>query len=61
MTDPDELARAEAEFNVADINLKKCASGKPGFGAEARYASAYQFLVRLDARPQIKLKYRSGR
>lgn len=59
--DPDEVQRAEFAFTSASDQIRKCAPGKPGFGAEAKYADAYQHLVNLGARPQIKLKYRTGR
>jgi hypothetical protein len=49
---------AASAFNDAVSNLRKCVPGKPGFGAEKRYAEAYQGLVQLGVKPQIKRKYR---
>ena len=61
VVDEDELRHAESEFNATREVLRKCLPGKPGFGNEAKYSQAYQRLVILGARPQIKLKYRKGR
>jgi hypothetical protein len=55
----DEIRHAESEYNRALIVLQKGVVGKPGFGAEAKYRQAYQWLVRLGQRPQLKLKYRN--
>jgi len=60
MIDPDELMRAEFAFSAATERLRKCEPGKHGFGIENSYANAYQRLVGLGARRQIKLKYRRG-
>jgi hypothetical protein len=54
----DEIKIAESEFNVAREKLNKCIPGNQGFGIEAKYAQAYQRLVLLGVRPQLKLKYR---
>jgi hypothetical protein len=54
----DEIRKAENEFDNALREVKKALPGKPGFGIEARYGQAYQRLVRLGARPQIRLKHR---
>lgn len=61
MADADEIKRAEAEYNAALAKLQKCIVGNQAFGIESQYGQAYQYLVRLGVRPQIKLKYRSPR
>lgn len=58
MADEDQIKLAESEFNAAHATLMKCMPGKPGFGNESKYAQAYQRLVVLGLKPQIKLKYR---
>lgn len=44
-----------------DAAIKRLASvsGKSAQGAENQYGQAYQDLVRIGAKPQIRLKYRS--
>lgn len=54
----EETAKAEQEYSNALTALKKCMGGKPGFGVEAKYGQAFQQLVLLRARPQLRLKYR---
>lgn len=54
----DEIRKAVNEFENSLRDVKKALGGKPGFGIEARYGQAYQRLVRLGARPQIRRKYR---
>lgn len=54
----DEVRNAEAEYARTLGEVKKALPGKPGFGIEARYGQAYQRLVRLGLRPQVRLKYR---
>lgn len=56
----DEIRKAEAEFNAAGAEVKKALPGKPGFGIENRYGQAYQKLVRLGVRPQLRLKHREA-
>lgn len=54
----DEIRRAEQELNA---QLKRIAESKPGkmtSGMEKIYGNAYQRLVRLGARTQIRGKYR---
>ncbi len=58
--DPEDLQRAESDYNSALATLNKCQPGKPGFGAEKAFADAYQVLVRMGVKPQIKLRYRVG-
>lgn len=54
----DEIRKAEQGYASALGDVKKALGGKPGFGIEAKYGQAYQWLVRLGARPQIRAKYR---
>ena len=54
----DEIRRAEGDYSAALAVIHKAIPGKPGFGNEAKYGQAYQRLVLLGQRPQIKLKYR---
>lgn len=58
MTRDEEIMKAEQEHTVALADVKKALPGKPGFGIEAKYGQAYQHLVRLGVRPQIRMKYR---
>jgi hypothetical protein len=53
----DDIMKAEAAFQAAASKLGKL-NGKAGSGSEATYAAAYQRLVALGARPQIRGKYR---
>ncbi len=53
----DEIIKAEAAFNLAASKLGKV-NGKAGNGTEVTYALAYQRLVSLGVRTQIKGKYR---
>jgi hypothetical protein len=55
----DDLKLAEGLYNEGLANLRKCVPGKPGFGAEKRYAEGYQGLVRIGVKPQLKRKYRT--
>lgn len=54
----DEIMTAEMEFGTATASVKKALGGKAGFGTEAKYGDAYQHLVRLGVKPQIRHKYR---
>jgi hypothetical protein len=56
----EEIKAAESEYNAALAQLQKTRPGKEGFGNEAKYGEAYQMLVRLGVRPQIRLKYRGA-
>jgi hypothetical protein len=51
------IDRALREFDAAGKALR-VAPGKAAQGAENRYGIAYQNLVRLGVRPQIRYKYR---
>jgi hypothetical protein len=58
MVNEDEIRKAEQAFASALTEVKKALPGKPGFGIEANFGQAYQRLVRLGVRPQIRRKYR---
>lgn len=58
MNKSDEIMAADAVFAGATADMRKALPGKPGFGAESRYGDAYQHLVRLGEKPQLRLKYR---
>lgn len=53
----DEQTKALAAYDLAASKLGKL-NGKAGTGSEMTYASAYQRLVVLGLKPQIKGKYR---
>lgn len=50
----DEIIKAEAAFEAASKKL----SGKGGQGVENNYSKAYQALVTLGVRSQIRKSYR---
>jgi hypothetical protein len=55
----EEQARLFSEFDSASRDIhKSLITTKGGTQAEARYAKAYQNLVRLGLKGQIKKKYR---
>lgn len=54
----DEIRRAERAYEIALTELRKVRLGKSSVGSEAAYGEAYQQLVRLGIRPQLRLKYR---
>jgi hypothetical protein len=59
--DSDKVAAAERELDKCFDVFRKLGGSNPvgqRNGAEARYGDAYQLLVRLGARSQLKLKYR---
>lgn len=58
MAKEDEVRRAEQEYVNALADVKKALPGRPGFGIEAKFGQAYQQLVRLGVKPQIRAKYR---
>lgn len=53
-----EIRRGTAEYERTLAGLRVNKPGKHTAGLEASYSQAYQFLVRLGAKPQIKKKYR---
>jgi hypothetical protein len=55
----DEIEKAEAELRRQYERLRKCPTmAEGGAGVESAYGQAYQALVRLGARPQLRKKYR---
>ncbi len=54
----DEVRRTETEMHGIFRKIGDSKPGKHTFGLEAQYGQAYQRLVRLGARAQIKRKYR---
>jgi hypothetical protein len=53
----DAIEKAQMAFATAFSKLGKV-NGKAGTGTEVAYAMAYQKLVALGVKPQIKGKYR---
>lgn len=54
----DEIYAATAELESCLVKIKNTKAGKATRGVEANYGEAYQKLVRLGVRPQLKGKYR---
>jgi hypothetical protein len=54
----DEVRSTELEMDRALAKLRESKPGKHTFGLEAQYGQAYQRLVRLGARHQLRLKHR---
>ena len=54
----DEIRRAEQEMHTLLVKIRDAKAGKMTSGLEAQYGQAYQRLVRLGARPQLRYKYR---
>ena len=50
--------RLISNINAASNNVRKIISGNGGDGAEKKYGQAYQDLVRVGLKPQLKKKYR---
>jgi hypothetical protein len=50
--------RLISSMNAASNNVRKIVSGKGGDGAEKKYGQAYQELVKVGLRPQLRKKYR---
>jgi hypothetical protein len=53
-----EVRRAVSDYDRTLARLREVQPGKATAGLEAHYGQAYQRLVRLGERPQLKLKYR---
>jgi hypothetical protein len=53
----DEIRAAERDYERALAEIRKAKPGGAG-SAESQLGSSYQRLVRLGAKPQLKLKYR---
>lgn len=57
---PDEELVKDLTRKLESAYKRMAAStGKSASGAESAYGQAYQELVRIGARPQLRLKYRS--
>lgn len=50
--------RLISNMNAASNNVRKIISGKGGDGAEKKYGQAYQELVKVGLKPQLRKKYR---
>ena len=53
-----ETRSAESAYEKALDAIRKGKAGNGSAGLESKLGQAYQRLVRVGARPQIKLKYR---
>jgi hypothetical protein len=58
MDQEDIIRRALQDYEAALAVIKKAIPGRPGFGNESRFGEAYQKLVQLGVKPQIRKKYR---
>ena len=54
----DDIEKLKSNLNAASSNLRKVVGGKAGDGVEKTYGQAYQALVRVGVKPQLKKKYR---
>lgn len=54
----EEVSVALSDLDSALTRIRNTKAGKGTAGVEAVYGMAYQRLVRLGARPQVKGKYR---
>lgn len=54
----EDNSKLESNFNAASNSLRKVTGGKAGEGVEKVYGQAYQALVKVGARPQLRKKYR---
>jgi hypothetical protein len=54
----DNVDRLQSDLNSAIATVRKQVSGKGGEGAENKYGQAYQALVKVGAKPQIRKRYR---
>lgn len=50
--------RLISNFNAASTAIKKSIGGKAGESAEKVYGIAYQQLVKVGLKPQLRKKYR---
>ena len=60
MADQDEVRSVEQELKAHLKRIWEIKPGKATAGVEAQYGQAYQRLVRMGAKPQIRHKYRTG-
>ena len=54
----EDTERLKSSFNAASSSIHKSMGGKAGDGAEKVYGQAYQALVKVGAKPQLRKKYR---
>ena len=54
----DDVEKLKSNLNAASSNLRRVVGGKAGDGVEKTYGQAYQALVRVGVKPQLKKKYR---
>lgn len=54
----DEIRDATQDLTAWLKRIKEAKAGKQNAGLEAAYGQAYQRLVRLADKPQLRLKYR---
>lgn len=54
----EEIRAAERDYDRALADVRKGKSGTGNQGLEGQLGEAYQRLVRLGARRQLRLKYR---
>jgi hypothetical protein len=54
----EDVEKMLRELDSASMAIKKQMGGKGGEGAEAKYGQAYQALVKVGAKPQLREKYR---
>jgi len=50
--------RLISNFNAASNNVRRIVGGKGGEGTEKAYGQAYQALVKVGLKPQLRKKYR---
>jgi len=50
--------RLISNMNAASSNIRKIIAGKGGDGAEKKYGQAYQELVKVGLKPQLRKRYR---
>lgn len=54
----EDVDRLLSNLNAAATSVKKQMGGKTGEAAEKVYGQAYQQLVKVGAKPQLRKKYR---
>lgn len=54
----DDIEKLKSNLNAASNNIRRVVGGKAGDGVEKAYGQAYQALVRVGVKPQLKKKYR---
>lgn len=54
----ENIEKLHSNLNSASSNLRRVVGGKGGEGVEKAYGQAYQALVKVGAKPQLKKKYR---